>query len=264
MFQFLFRCLIELTNGRVTSAFLKKFSQSRISKLIIPLYIKVFHIDQREFSPDTLSFATLHDLFIRKLKPEVRPIDEGEQVVSSPVDGVLVEYGDITADKNITVKGKIYSTKEMMGNDEALEKYLGGKYMVLYLSPSNYHRIHAPITGKVITRWTLGKKSYPVNKWGLKYGRAPLSKNYRTITEMQNGNMSVAIVKVGAMFINSIEITNDADYLDKGQEFSYFSFGSTVVLLFNKGSFEVNKELHIPSSIHLGENIGYKTNKMDL
>ena len=52
----------------------------------------------------------------------------------------------------------------------------------------------------------------------------------------------LAIVKVGAMFINSIVITDESEQLEKGQEFSYFSFGSTVVLLFEKDSFELNDE----------------------
>ena len=120
------------------------------------------------------------------------------------------------------MKGKTYSMKEMLNNDQVLKKYLGGKYIVLYLSPSHYHRIHSPISGEVLHRWTLGHKSYPVNKWGMKYGRAPLSKNYRTITELQHEQFCVAIVKVGAMFVNSIVITDEAKQLEKGQEFCIF------------------------------------------
>lgn len=227
-----------------------------MSKLLIPLYIKVFRINQQESKNELSSFGTLHDLFIRQLKMGARPIVEGEQFVASPVDGVLEDYGDIQADKNIIVKGKTYSIKEMLGNDQVLKKYLGGKYIVLYLSPSHYHRIHSPISGKVIHRWTLGQKSYPVNKWGMKYGKAPLSKNYRTITELQHDQFCVAIVKVGAMFINSIVITEESKHLEKGQEFAYFSFGSTVVLLFEKDCFEINEELTVPAGVQVGEKIG--------
>ena len=257
MFPFLYRFFIELTNGRVTSALLKNFSQSRLSKPIIPLYTKVFRLDQQEAKDDFASFATLHDLFIRKLKSDVRPIAEGEQAVVSPVDGILEDFGDIQEDKKIIVKGKTYSMEEMLGDPKTLQKYLGGKYLVLYLSPSHYHRIHTPISGEVTQRWSLGQKSYPVNKWGMLYGKAPLSKNYRIITELDYGQGCVAIVKVGAMFINSIEITDKAKQLQKGQEFSYFSFGSTVVLLFEKDSFEIESDLVIPANVRIGEKIGY-------
>ena len=173
MFQYLYRCFIELTNNKMTSVLLKNFSQSRISKPIIPFYIKVFRMNQNDSKHEFSSFNTLHDLFTRQLKVDARPIVEGEQSVSSPVDGVLEDYGIIEVDKNIIVKGKTYSMKEMLSNDQVLEKYLGGKYIVLYLSPSHYHRIHSPITGQVLQRWTLGHKSYPVNKWGMKYGITP-------------------------------------------------------------------------------------------
>ena len=256
MFQYLYRCFIELTNNKTTSVLLKNFSQSRISKPIIPFYIKVFQMNQSDSKHEFSSFATLHDLFTRQLKIGARPIAEGEQSISSPVDGVLEDYGSIGKDKTISVKGKTYSIKEMLSNDEALQKYIGGKYIVLYLSPSHYHRIHSPISGKVLQRWTLGQKSYPVNKWGMKYGKAPLSKNYRMITEIQHEQSCVAIVKVGAMYVNSINITNEAKFLRKGQEFSYFSFGSTVVLLFEKDSFKINDGLSIPEEVRVGEKLG--------
>lgn len=257
MLPFFYRCFIELTNNKLTSKFLKNLSLSRWSKPLIQFYVIMFRINQNESKYEFSTFETLHDLFTRQLKNGVRPIVEGEQFVSSPVDGVLEDYGSIQADKNIIVKGKTYSIKEMLGKDQILNKYLDGKYIVLYLSPSNYHRIHSPISGEIIHRWTLGEKSYPVNKWGMKYGRAPLSKNYRTITELQHEQFCVAIVKIGAMFINSIVITDESTHLAKGQEFAYFSFGSTVVLLFEKDCFEINEELTIPVGVQVGEKIGY-------
>lgn len=256
MLHYLYRSLIELTNNRVTSTFIKRLSQSRMSKPLIPLYVKFYRVDQNEAKDDFSSFASLHNLFTRQLKVGARQIVKGEQLIASPVDGVLEDYGVIQDDKNIIVKGKVYSIREMLNQDQVLEKYLGGKYVVLYLSPSHYHRIHAPVSGAVLDRWTLGQKSYPVNKWGMKYGKAPLSKNYRTITELQHEQFCVAIVKVGAMFVNSIVITNEAEKLEKGQEFAYFSFGSTVVLLFEKDKFEINENVMIPMGVRVGEKIG--------
>ena len=58
------------------------------------------------------------------------------------------------------------------------------------------------------------------------------------------------------MFVNSIVITDEAKQLEKGQEFAYFSFGSTVVLLFEKDSFEINDEWSVPMGVRVGEKIG--------
>ncbi|WP_340371737.1 phosphatidylserine decarboxylase [Peribacillus sp. FSL E2-0218] len=257
MYQSLYRILIELTNGRHSSGLLKHFSQSRWSRPLILFYVKTFNLNQQEFGKEIKAYSNLHELFTRKLKAGARPITAAASAVACPVDGVLEDSGEITADKKIVVKGKVYSMDEMLEDELALEKYLGGKYLVLYLSPSHYHRIHAPIKGAVIKRWTLGRKSYPVNKWGMKYGKEPLSKNYRTITELQNEAGSLAMVKVGAMYINSIVITDQSKQLEQGQEFSYFSFGSTVVLLFEKNKFELEGSLSIPANVRVGEAIGY-------
>ena len=52
----------------MTSALLKSLSQSRLSKPMIPLYIKAFRMNQNESKDEFSSFATLHDLFTRQLK----------------------------------------------------------------------------------------------------------------------------------------------------------------------------------------------------
>ncbi|WP_019242675.1 MULTISPECIES: phosphatidylserine decarboxylase [Bacillus] len=257
MKKYFYRFFIELTNHKLLSVLLMKFSQSKISKWIIPSYSKQYKLNWQEVEQKQGDFETLHHLFTRKLKHGSREINEEIDSVVSPVDAVYEESGIIDQDEKITVKGKIYSIKEMLGDNEVLQKYIGGYYILLYLSPSHYHRIHSPISGRVVKRWSLGKNSYPVNKLGMKYGKAPLSKNFRVISEMEHEKGSIAVVKVGAMFVNCIEITNSSDMLHKGEEFAYFSFGSTVVLLFEKDTFEPNPNLKEHSEIKYGELLGY-------
>ncbi|WP_462412290.1 phosphatidylserine decarboxylase [Neobacillus sp. Marseille-QA0830] len=261
MIQTLYRLLIELTNGRWTSVILKRFSHSRVSRLIVPSFAKVYHLNQAEMERKLQDFPTLHDLFVRNLKQDVRPVDQNPESVVSPVDAVVADIGSIEETSEITVKGKIYSIEEMLGDQEVLHKYLNGTYIILYLSPSHYHRIHSPVDGTVTKQWTLGSKSYPVNKWGLKYGVRTLAKNFRVITEVKTKYGHVAIVKVGAMFVNSIETTHKGSSLTKGGEIAYFSFGSTVVLLFEKGSFQLNSGIQTPKDIKMGEVLGTFTQR---
>ncbi|MGM9928594.1 MAG: phosphatidylserine decarboxylase [Bacillus sp. (in: firmicutes)] len=261
----IYRILIELTNNKFLSSLLMSFSQSRWSKAIIHSYSKVYKIDWKDVEKSESDFRSLHDLFIRKLKEGSRQIHEDNQSVISPVDAVIEDYGTIQSEGTILVKGKTYSMSEMLGSEDALQKYINGQYVILYLSPSHYHRIHSPISGEVQDRWTLGNRSYPVNRMGLKYGKAPLAKNYRVITELRNENGCVAVVKVGAMFVNSIEITNQQDYLQKGEEMAYFSFGSTVVLLFEKSLFHLSEQIVLGSEVKYGQLLGFmsaETGKM--
>jgi len=256
MIQGLYRFMIELTNGRWTSVILRRFARSSVSRFMIPSFAKIYHLNLEETEKDLSDYATLHDLFVRTLKNEARVIDKNEETVVSPVDAVIEDVGPITETSDILVKGKTYSIKEMLGDQELLAKYIHGTYMILYLSPSHYHRIHSPVNGVVTKQWTLGAKSYPVNKLGLKYGVRTLAKNYRVITEVKTDYGHVAIVKVGAMFVNSIETTHKGSELVKGGELAYFSFGSTVVLLFEKDIFQIDSTIHTPKDIKVGEKIG--------
>lgn len=248
--------MIELTNGKLTSGLLKRFATSKASRRMIPSYAKKFKINQSEMKKPLNEYGNLHELFIRELKPGARNIHSEPNTVVSPVDGIIEDIGKIESTKNITVKGKVYSIEEMLDNHSILEKYINGLYMIIYLSPSHYHRIHSPISGQVMNQWKLGSKSYPVNQLGLKYGKSPLSKNYRVITEIKHKTGHVSMVKVGAMFVNSIETTHEGDELVKGKEMAYFTFGSTVILLFEKDTFLLAPNIKPPYNIKVGEKIG--------
>lgn len=260
--RIVYRTLIELTNGKWSSVLLQRFATSKYSRLLVPSFAKIFKINQAEMEKPIQDYPTLHDFFIRKLKPGVRPGDDKQaETVLSPVDAVIEDIGQIEPEYRVTVKGKVYSIEEMLGGIEAADKYDKGTYMVLYLSPSHYHRIHSPVTGRVFSQRSLGSKSYPVNKMGLKYGKRTLAKNFRTITEVEHEFGRMAIVKVGAMFVNSIETTHEGDRLVKGSEMAYFTFGSTVVLLFEKDTFSLKRGLEVPVEITVGDVLGHFSTK---
>lgn len=250
----IYQSMIELTNGKWSSSFIKKFAQSSWSKKSIPLYMKYFSITTEENVREPKDFTTLHEFFTRHLKAESRPINQDEHGIISPVDALVENFGDITSKGIFHVKDKAYTLQDMLGSEELAEKYVNGKYIILYLSPAEYHRIHAPVDGEVIRQYLLGKKSYPVNTWGLQYGKKTISGNYRLLTElkMPNGKNCFSI-KVGAMFVNSIELTNTSNSWKKGEEVGYFSFGSTVVMLFTEESMEFLPTLEKDQFVRMGE-----------
>jgi phosphatidylserine decarboxylase len=202
----------------------------------------------------------LHDLFIRELKAGVRPINNEREALISPVDGILAQFGQLQEETLFHVKGQTYNIEEMLGSKQASKPYLNGQYFILYLSPSHYHRIHSPVDGTILKQWILGGRSYPVNDLGLRYGKKPLSKNYRLITELKASGKHIAVVKVGAMNVNTIEVTHKHNSLQKGEEIGYFSFGSTVVLLCEDGLI-VDVDLQENSQLKLGQKLATMRDK---
>lgn len=254
MKETIYQRLIELTNGKTTSYMLRKFTTSRSSKAVIRSYSKLYDIAADEVSKNTEEFTSLHDFFTRKLKAGARPIAQESHLITSPVDAKIESFGDINIGTTLSVKNKWYSIADMLGKDELATRYTGGKFIVFYLSPADYHRIHSPINAKVDQQYVLGGKSYPVNQMGLAYGKKPISHNYRMISELQaEGGQRISFIKVGAMFVNSIVLTNTTDVWQKGEEVGYFAFGSTVVMLFEKDFVEFTNLVQQGMHIQVGQ-----------
>lgn len=177
----LFQICVELTNGKYSSKMLQKLTKSNASRLLIQPFIKTYKINTYEILKDVSDFKNLNEFFIRKVHPSLRPIAEGDSVVVSPTDGVISEVGKIEDDSTFIIKGQEYSVKTLLADKNRAKELAGGTYMVIYLSPKNYHRIHFPTSGEIDGSYVLGKYSYPVNNAGLTLGDTVLSYNYRRV-----------------------------------------------------------------------------------
>ncbi|WP_096188314.1 phosphatidylserine decarboxylase [Evansella halocellulosilytica] len=253
----LYRSMLELTHNPLYTLILRKFVKSNVSKHLNRSFSNVYGLNVDEMEKELSQYRSIHDLFIRKLKSDSRPVSNEKNSIVSPVDGELSELGTIKGDATFTVKGKIYDLKTMLGLPNTASRYIGGTYMLFYLSPKDYHRIHSPVSAVVQKRYALGKYSEPVNQLGLLLGDSPLAKNYRFITELSSDGMNMAIVKVGALNVNSVHLSHLDHYVEKGEEIAYFSFGSSVILLFEKNSIHLTDKQRNPRSVKQGEGIAY-------
>ena len=252
----IYQSFIELTNGKYSSLMLKKLVTSSFSKRFIRGYSKVYEIELSEISQDLHSFTSLQQFFTRQLKQGARPFEYNHQVFISPVDGKIESFGNIEQDAIFTVKGKPYTLYDLLGNDNRVNDYKNGKFIVFYLSPADYHRVHCPQEGEVVRQYTLGNKSYPVNKIGLTYGKKPITHNYRMINEVKcQNNKHYSLIKVGAMYVNSITLTNSSTFWDIGEEVGYFGFGSTVVMLFEEEFVNFTENIRQGQIVKMGEPI---------
>lgn len=251
----LYQSMIELGNGKASSAALKRFAQSAISRKVISGFINAYKIELGDIDRPSGHYTSLHDFFTRSLKAGARPVADAQLV--SPVDGRIEIHGAIQSDSQFKVKGIEYSLAELLGSEQSAKRYANGQYAILYLSPADYHRIHSPANGQVVKQYMLGEKSYPVNRLGLTYGKSPISGNRRLITELETPHGRVLVVKVGAMYVNSIELTEFGNHWKKGQEAAYFSFGSTVALFFEGEHLQFDSKIKDGDRIKVGEPLAY-------
>jgi phosphatidylserine decarboxylase len=212
----------------------------------IQRYRRHYGIDMDEYEGDIGDYDSLGKFFARKLDRKVRPLFTDETAIVSPADGVLTEIETVYEDRATQVKGKYYRITELLM--ENIDFKEGWRVATIYLSPSNYHRFHFPITGKIKRYFHTGGRLFPVNYMGLKSIEQLFIRNERIITEIDHKGMPFFIVAVGATFVGSIQmefipgsgrkakerdrwepVNLDIRQLD---EMGRFDMGSTLVLVF--------------------------------
>lgn len=257
MVKQLLRLMTELSSHRWLSRLMGSFSHSRLSRFLIPVFIKTYQIPSAEAEKDLGEYLTLNEFFSRRLKPGMRPIATDTDALVSPVDATITAMGDITSGTMLNVKGQDYKIEELLNHSPHLELYKKGFFFVLYLSPTDYHRIHAPLTGRKVESDYIRGRAYPVNDFGMQHMKGVLSRNERLITYIAGTYGETAVVKVGAMNVSSIRYTDDkAVEWNIGDDLAYFEFGSTVVLLTESGTFTPRASLEVNSKVKMGEVLG--------
>lgn len=254
----MFRQLTELSSSKSVSRLTGAFAQSSASKALIPRFAKLYKINIDEAEKELHEYNTLNEFFTRRLKQHSRPIAQEPTTVISPVDALITACGSITEHKLLNVKGQHYSVADLLQSEEEAQHYNNGYFYVLYLSPTDYHRIHTPISGRIIARKHLKGKVYPVNHASMTMMPQVLNRNERLITYIEHESKAkVAVVKVGALNVSSIQYVDPhQDSCMKGEELAYFAFGSTVVLLFEAGTYIPDKQRAVDTRIKMGETLG--------
>lgn len=249
--------MTELSSRKWISKITGAFAQSNTSKIFIKRFAKLYRINIAEAEKPLNEYKTLNEFFTRQLKQGKRVVDQTQAAVVSPVDALITSCGKIQAGTILNVKGQTYSIAELLADQEQAQHYNDGFYYVLYLSPTDYHRIHSPISGTIIKRHHIPGKVYPVNHFGLTNMKKVLSRNERLITYIEHGNTIVAAVKVGAMNVSSIHYVNeDQSFLERGDELAYFAFGSTVVLLLPTDQYIPDPVFTTQSKVLMGQRLG--------
>jgi phosphatidylserine decarboxylase len=252
-----FRLLTELSSRKGISRLAGSLATSRVSRRLIPWFARTYGIPVEEAEKELHEYATLNDFFTRRLKKGQRPIDPTEHALLSPVDALITGMGPIEQGQLLNVKGQDYTVKELLDESPRTVNYKDGTYVVLYLSPRDYHRIHAPASGRILEKDAIAGKVYPVNDFGLRHMTRVLSRNVRLVTYLHTDYGEIAVVKVGAMNVSGIHYVDPLPgTLTAGDELAYFQFGSTVVLLMENGILDFRPDLMVGKKVKMGELLG--------
>jgi phosphatidylserine decarboxylase len=226
-------------------------------RMAMRAYCRAYGIDLDDYQVPEGGYTTFDAFFTRQLRPGKRPIDPQVDTVVSPADGRIEDIGPIEPESRLLIKGHSYSVAELLADRWAASLYAGGQFAVVYLSPKDYHRVHAPVEGHVRAVRHVPGSLFPVNAIGLEHIPRLFARNERVVIEQQSPiHGPLTSVMVGAIGVGRISlafdhelITNDGKaygeriflseegpMLRRGDELGMFHLGSTVILLAGPGS----------------------------
>jgi phosphatidylserine decarboxylase len=213
------------TASRVAAELLRVLPRKRISSAMgrladvtgptplvnaaIRMFVRSYDVDLDEAIVPPEGFESFDDFFTRELKPGMRTIDQRADVVVSPADGRVEDLGPVESSSRFLVKGREYDVGELLESVEDGERFRGGTFFIVYLSPRDYHRVHAPVDGRVRYARHVDGTLYPVNSIGLQHVPRLFARNERVVVVQGSRFGDVATVMVGAIGVGRITTTFD-------------------------------------------------------
>ena len=262
--------LVTQLAGRFASAELGGVTQAAISR-----FVAHYGVDMSEAAePDITRYASFNDFFTRALRAGARPLADADYVC--PVDGAISQFGAIERDQIFQAKGHHYSTCALLAGDTALAaEFEHGQFATIYLSPKDYHRIHMPCAGRLQRMVYVPGDLFSVNPTTARAVPGLFARNERVVSLFDTARGPFVLVLVGATIVGSMATVWHGvvtpprpgeikrwDYADKpvelakGAEMGRFLLGSTVVLLWPKGTLKFNPEWAPGGAVRMGEAMG--------
>ncbi len=147
------------------------------------------------------------------------------------------------------VKSQPYSLQDLLAGDESVEGFVGGTVYQAFLSATNYHRWHSPVSGTIVRAFPVPGTYYSeADSEGPQAGEPQESQGYlahvaaRAVFVLRADDPRiglVAFVPVGMADVSSCLIREDlrpGTHVAKGDELGRFQFGgSTYCLVFEPG-----------------------------
>lgn len=208
------------------------------SRSKIQPFVEQYGTDLTELADDPSTFRCFNDFFIRRLKPEARPIVDDPRSVVFPADGRHLGFQNVAEIDGVFVKGQKFNIDELVGDSELAENYREGTLVLSRLCPVDYHRFHFPCAGTPSTPRLINGPLFSVNPIALRQALSYLWQNKREITRLETENLgTVLLIEIGATCVGSIVQSFKPDQsVNKGDEKGRFEFGgSSTITLFEPG-----------------------------
>ena len=253
---------------------LPHFLQARLLRS----YARAYRLDTSEAEHPPDQYPSLQAFFTRRLAAGLRPLPADPDEIVAPSDGTLCDAGIASGGKLLEAKGTLFTLGELLADDRLATALVGGPYLVVYLSPRDYHRVHFPIGGQVVGWAHIPGSLFPVGHRSVRREPGLFARNERFVTVVDGPAGRCAVVMVAAIGVGHITASFDPEVathakgfasgsvrrkvfssppatVERGDELGIFNLGSTTVTIFEPGRVQL-RELIPNTPIKMGAAVG--------
>jgi phosphatidylserine decarboxylase len=245
--------------------------------LVLKSFVRKYEIDLAEAECPLDEYANLHAFFTRKLRPGARSIAADLNTVVAPSDGVVCDASVVSSGKLLEAKGSVFTLSDLLADAELAAQLDGGAYLVTYLSPRDYHRVHAPASGRICAWTHVPGRLFPVGSRSVSRETGLFARNERLVTVFDGPAGLCVVVMVAAVGVGHITVSYDPEVathsrsfaasgvrkkvfpepvpISRGDELGVFNLGSTTIVVFEPGRVVLDPQT-VGSPIRMGSAIG--------
>ncbi len=245
---------------------------------LISTIVRNYQVDMTEaVQPDPLAYQHFNAFFTRKLRPDARRADSDPAALLSPADGKISQSGPIVDGRIFQAKGQSYTATELLGGDAtAATPYRSGRFVTVYLSPRDYHRVHMPLKGTLRETVHVPGRIFSVAPFAVEAIPRLFARNERLVCHFDSEHGPFVVVMVGAVLVSSVATVWDGLVIPpyassirrksfEGQnimlegfaEMARFNMGSTVIVLLPESTATLDP-LKPQQPVQVGQRIGHR------
>jgi phosphatidylserine decarboxylase len=243
---------------------------------LISTIVRNYQVNMAEAAqPDPMAYQHFNAFFTRKLRADARRADADPAALLSPADGRISQAGPIVDGRIFQAKGQEYTAAELLGGDEAAAApYRNGRFVTVYLSPRDYHRVHMPLAGRLKETVHVPGRIFSVAPFAVEAIPRLFARNERLVCHFEGEHGPFVVVMVGAILVSSVATVWDGLVIPpyasairrksfQGQnialarfaEMARFNMGSTVILLLPEGMATLDA-LQPQQAVQVGQRLG--------
>ena len=243
---------------------------------LIGSVVRNYRVDMSEAQqPDPFAYPTFNAFFTRALKPGARTAPADLGAIACPADGRISQLGPIKAGRILQAKGQDFTAAELLGDEAAAAPFADGTFVTVYLSPRDYHRVHAPLAGTLRETLHIPGRIFSVAPFAVERVPRLFARNERLVCHFDSEQGPWVLVLVGAMLVSGVETVWSGveippyasaivrkDWRGRGirlerfDELGRFNMGSTAILLMPKDCAALDPALGQEMPVKVGQAIG--------